>query len=427
MNISVQNEPKSLVKIAVEITPAEMSGYFDQAARQVAGSISVPGFRRGKAPRSVIAQRVGADYLTAQVLELAVQDSYYQAVTTHDLKPISQPTTDLTGEPADLETDGLTYTATVPVLPEVTLGDYQSVKVTPNVSTYTDTLVEETLEQLRRSKAENVAVDRPATKGDRVEIDYVGTLKGSEFPGGKSENHPLVLGEDNFIPGFADNLVKLSKGAVKKFKLKFPKDYHEETLAGQKVEFTVTMKRVEEVRLPELSDAFAKEFGGNSLADLQKLLTTNLKQEKEEEARRETEQAVIDAVLEEAEVDVPDIIVAEEQQKMLAEFRQNVEHQGLPYEKYLEHLGKSEEEIIEEARPEAVKRATLSLVLNAIQRAEKVKVTDKEVEAELDRQLAFAPDPDTIERVKSDDFRVYVANILRNRAVIAKLVKTATA
>lgn len=427
MDINVEPQPKSTVKVTVTITPAEMSEYFEQAARQLAPQVNVPGFRRGKVPRSVLAKQIGPGYLAHQALEVAVTDSYYQAVKKHNLQPIASPTTDIPHDDASLEKDGLTYTAVVPVMPEVDLGDYQNVKITPTASDFKADIVKETLEQLRRSRAENKAVDRPAAKGDRVEIDYVGTLKGNEFEGGKSENHPLVLGEDNFIPGFADQILGMHQGAVKKFKIKFPKDYHEPTLANQKVEFTVTLRTVEEVVLPDLTDEFAKQFGADSMKDLQKRLEENLRQEKENEARRATEMQVMDAVLDTATVEVPEILIEEELEKMVGEFRQGVEQQGLPYDKYLEHIGKSEDDIKAESSDEAAKRAKLSLVLNKIQATEKITASPKEVQAEIDAQLKVSPDQETTDRIQGEEFRRYVTRIVGNRTTLQKLVKRATA
>ncbi len=426
MQIDVEKLPKSTVKLTVRIEPAEMGEYLDVAARQLSDQVNVPGFRKGRAPRSVLAQRVGPEYLAQQGREIAVQDSYYQAVKKHDLKPLTRPETDLPSQAAHLERDGLTYSAVVSVMPQVVLGDYKSVKVKPATVDYSDKLVEETLGQLRKSQAEFKDVDRPAAKGDRIEIDFVGRHKGEEVEGAKSENHPLILGEDSFMPGFADNLVKLRTGDTKKFKIKFPKDYREKGLAGQKVEFTVTAKSVQEQVLPDLDEAYAKKMGAKSLADLRQRLADNLRQEKEAEAQRETEMAVLEKVMDQSTVEIPEIIVEEELGKMLAEYRQSIERQGLPFDKYLEQMGKTEADIREESRPEAEKRAKMSLVLNAVQAQETLKPAAKEVQAELERQAAAAPDQETMERIQTDDFRHYVEHILGNRLAVTKLVEYAT-
>lgn len=421
MDISVAKEPKSTVKITVSLSPQEMADYVAKAAKQVSKQVKVAGFREGKIPHKVLENRVGKEYLEHQALELAIADSYYQAVIKEKLAPIGQPKTDIEGDHHQLEKNGLKYTATVPVLPDIELGDYKSVKVKPVASEYDDKQVDETIEQLRKSRATTAQVTRAAKKGDHVEIDFVGSKDGKEFEGGKSENHPLVIGEDNFIPGFADELVGLKAGENKNFKIKFPKDYHEQSLAGEKVEFAVTMRSVKETKLPELNDEFATGFGAKSLEDLRKRLTENLQQEKQREAELATEAAVVDAVVKGAKTEVPDALVEDELGRMGAELRDNVERQGIPYDKYLEHVGKTEEQILAANQGEAEKRVKTSLVLNKLQEVENLKPSDKEVEAEVKRNLEQAESPDAKEQIKGDEFRRYVARILGNRMAVAKL------
>ena len=426
MESQVTKLPKSAIKLTITVSPKDMGKYFAEAVKQVAAQVNIEGFRKGKAPRKVLEDRVGKEQIEHQALELAVTDSYYQAVKEHDLKPISRPQTDAPHNHGELETKGLTYTATVPVLPAVDLGKYQSVKVKPTKPEFSDKQVDEAFEQLRRSRASQAQVDRPAKDGDQVEIDFVGKVGGKEFPGGKSENHPLTLGQGNFIPGFEEHLGAMRKDQVKTFKVKFPKDYHEATLAGKDAEFTVTMKQIQEVRLPEATDKFAEGFGAKSLLDLKTRLRENLQQEKEQQAKHATELAVVEKVVATAKTEVPDALVEEELTRMLAELRQQIERQGLPYEKYLEQLKKTEDDIRKEQRGEAERRVKISLVLNTIQEAEKVAPTDAAVKAEVDQQLAQAPDQQTKDRVNGDEFKQYVRRILANRMVVERLVKRAT-
>lgn len=426
MEVSVEPLPKSTVKLTVAVTPQEMGRYYEQAAARVAGQVKVPGFREGKAPRAVIEKQVGAPALAHEARDLALTDSYYRAVMDNKLQPIGRPQTELPDGHDDLEKSGLRYTATVPVLPEVKLGDYRKVKVAPTESAFKPQQVGETLDQLRKGRAGFKAVERAAATGDRVEIDFVGTLKGTEVPGAKSENHPLVIGEDSFVPGFADKLVGLQTGQVKKFKITFPKDYHEATLAGQPVEFTVTMRKVEEVTVPDLDDEFAKSFGAKDAADLRRRLQENLEQEKAKEATQQTESKVVDAVVNGAETEAPDILIDEELDRMLAETRQHIESQGIQFDKYLEHLKKTEGELRTEQRPEAERRVKTSLVLNAIQQAENIAPTDAQVQAEIDDQLRQVDDEKAKQQVKGDEFRAYVRRILGNRLVVRRLVEQAT-
>lgn len=426
MESTVEQLPKSTVRVKVTLAPADMTKYFSAAAERIAGQVKISGFRQGKAPRPVVESRVGQDALAHEAMELAVADGYYQAVKKHDLKPIGRPETDLKHEHAHLERDGLSFTATVPVLPPVDLGDYKQLKVKPTEATFDQKQVDETLAQLQKSRASFAKVPRGAKTGDQVEIDFVGTLKGKEVEGAKSEHHPLVIGEDNFVPGFAEELVGLKEGQVKKFKVKFPKDYHEPALAGQPVEFTVTMGPVQERTVPKVDDAFAKNFGADSVKELKDRLAENLKAEKETEAQRETESAVIDKVIAQAKTEVPDALLEDELTRMIGELKTNIERQGIPYDKYLEHLKKTEDEIRKEQRPEAERRVKMSLILNEVQRVESLEPSEVEIKAEVDEQLTAAPDDETRQRIEAPDFRDYVRQILGNRLAVKKLVDYAT-
>lgn len=427
MESHVENLPKSAVKLTITVSPAEMRGYFTQAAKALSKRANIQGFRKGKAPRSILEARVGKEYLAHQAMELAVSDSYYQAIVKHQLRPIGRPQTDLKHEHAHLEEQGLSFTATVPVMPDVQLGDYKAIRVKPQPSAYSDKLVDEALEQLQKSRAGSAQVTRAAKTGDRVEIDFVGKIGGQEFEGGKSENHPLVLGEGSFVPGFEDELVGLKAGQVKTFTVKFPKDYRATELAGKPAEFTVTMKQVQETTLPPLDDAFATGFGATSLAELRKRLAENLKTKKEAEATRATETAVVDAVVDRATVEVPEALAEEELTGMMAELRQQIERQGLPYDKYLEHLGKTEDDLRKEHRDQAERRVKMSLVLNAVQDAEGITPTDQQIKAEVDRQLAQVNDDADRQRIKDDEFRRYVGRVLGNRLAVERLVRFAGA
>lgn len=428
MKSDVAIKPGSTVSVTVSLEPSEVGKYFEAAVSQLATQHTFKGFREGKAPRGVVEQKLGVEAVRHQALELALSDGYYQAVTEHKLRPIGRPETDLAETKLDeLETTGLKFTATVPVVPEVTIGDYQKVKVKPTPPEFKESDVDETLEQLRRSRANFVTVKRAARAGDRVEIDFVGTLNKKEFEGGKSERHPLIIGEDNFIPGFSDQLVGMSDGQVKEFEIPFPKDYHQPTLAGKQVTFTVTMHEIQERQLPELNEEFAKGFGANSLDDLKQRLSENLRQEREQDAKHRTEGEVVQAVVDTATVELPEALVDEEYERMIAELRANTERQGIPFDKYLEQLGKSVEDLKTEQRPEAERRVKTSLVLNELQQRENIVPDEALVDAEIQQQLSQAPDEAAKQQIQGDEFRQYVRRVLGNRLVVAKLVEYATA
>jgi trigger factor len=425
MKAVVTPAEQSTVHLSVELTPDEMAKHYDAVVRDLARQVSVKGFRKGKVPRAVLEQRFGAEYIAGQVLERAVSMSYYDAVTEHKLQPVAHPQTTLPDNRSQLDQTGLSYTAIVPVLPEIKLGDYQAVRVKPTPSEYKPELVDEAIEEIRKGQATFTDVDRPAQPGDRVEIDFVGSRKGVEVEGAKSENHPLIIGEDNLIPGFSDQLKKMRTGQVKTFKIRFPKEYHEKSLAGEKVEFTVTMKRLQERVLPALDDAFAKQLGVASLDELREKLSDNLQEEKRQEARRRTEDAVLEAVLGKAKVEVPQALIDEEAHRMVHEIERSAQAQGIPFEKYLEHLGKTHDELAHEQIGEAQQRVKTAFVLNEIAQEEKVAADSTVVQLEIDRQLAQAT-PEQREKIETDEFRRSVERAVRNQAVIDSLVTRAT-
>ncbi|MSU76329.1 trigger factor [Patescibacteria group bacterium] len=425
MKSTVEQLPKSSVKLTITIAPEDMKEYVAKATERLGSQIDVKGFRKGKVPAKVVESKVGKDQLAHETFELAVADAYYKAIQEHKLRPIGQPQTDLKHEHVDLEQTGISFTATVPVVPDVKLGDYQKVTVEAVKSAFSEKQVDETIEQLRNSRASFAQVARAAKDGDRVEIDFVGSIDGKEFEGGKSENHPLVIGDQTFIPGFEENLIGMKAGDKKKFTVKFPKDYRQTDLAGKDAEFAVTLKQVQERALPKLDDEFAASLGAKSMDDLRKRLSENLKQEKDTEAGRETEMKLLEAIIAGATVEVPEALVEEELNGMMAELKQQIERQGLPYDKYLEQLGKKEADLRQEYREEAEKRVTMSLVLNTLQATENIMPTDEQVKAEVAKQLEAVTEPDDKERIKSDEFQQYVRRVLGNRMTIDKLMQSA--
>jgi trigger factor len=427
MKSTVKNLPKSSVQLSVTVTPDEMKEYFAEAVKALSEQVEIQGFRKGKAPRNLVETKVGKGALAHEAIERAVTESYYKAVMEHKLRPVSRPQTDFEHTHDGLEENGFSFTATVAVVPDVKLGDYKKISVKPEKSTYTDKLVDEAIEQLLASRASFAQVTRAAKKGDRVEIDFVGKVDGKEFEGGKSENHPLVLGEGSFIPGFEDQLVGAASGQVKTVKVTFPKDYHAKNLAGKKAEFDVTVKQVQERQLPKADDEFAKSLGAKSADDLRTRLAENLKAEKDAEANRATEQKVVDAAVDKATVEIPAALIDEELDAMMAEMKQQITGQGMPYEAYLKHLGKTEDQIREEQRQQAERRVKMSLVLNALQEAEKIEPSAERVKKEVDQQLAGAPDDETRKRIKGDDFKRYVTRVLGNQMAVERLMELAGA
>ncbi len=429
MKVEKEKLPKSQIKLTIKVPVHDVNNFLDQAYRRLAEKVKIPGFRPGKAPRFMIDQEVGTDKVQEQTLEIAVSQTYFQAVSSEKIVPIAKPEVKIL---KFAKGNSLVYEAIVPIMPEVILDDYKkkvgSLSLKPEKISVGQKDIDEALLGLQKSKAEFISTSRSARKGDRVEIDFDASINRVPLEKGKSRNHPLIIGDGMFVPGFEDNLIGMKKNEKKEFSIVFPKDYLKRELAGEKVDFKVLLKDIREVKLPPLNDKFAKEVTKiDSLSELKEDIKKRLQIEKEKRQKIEFESKIIEEVVNCARTETPEILVEEEIKSMISELKNRLENQGLKLEQYLKNIKKKEEDLKQEYKKEAEKRIKTALVLNKIALKEKIKVTDKDVQNEFDRMIkAYPQEVDKIkEKLSSDKDKQYVRNILRNQKTIKRLMELA--
>jgi trigger factor len=370
-------------KLTVEVDAETFNKALDQAFKKVQKQLNVPGFRKGRVPRQIFEQRFGVESLYQDALDIVLPDAYSNAIDETGIEPVDQPE-------IDIEQIGkgqsLIFTADVTVKPEVKLGEYKGLEV-PKVNTeVTDEDVEAELKELQKRHAELVVKeDEPAEQGDTVVIDFEGFVDGEAFEGGKAENHSLEIGSDSFIPGFEEQLVGVKAGDEKEVQVTFPEEYHAEELAGKPAVFKVKVHEIKQLVLPELDDDFAVDVDDEveTLDALKEKIENRLKDEKEHTAKHEVENAVIEKAAENAEIDIPEVMIDNEVERMVKEFDQRLQQQGLNLELYSQFSGQDIDSLKETMREDAEKRVRVNLTLEAIVKAENIDVTEEEVEKEL--------------------------------------------
>ena len=393
MKSTVERLANNQVVLEVEVGQDQVEAAIDRASRRLAQQIKIPGFRPGRAPRSVIEMRVGREVLYQEALDDLIPEVYSQALKENDLVPIDAPELDI----LDME-DGkpLRFKATIDVKPEVTLGEYKGLEVTKQVARVTNADVERVLETMRERFAELVSVEKDGIEqGDFAVIDFTGYIDGQPFPGGAAQGYTLEVGGGSFIPGFEEQLVGAKVDEVRQIVVIFPEDYRAEDLAGKEARFEVKVHEIKEKRYPALNDDFAKDVGDfQTLLELRADIRKRLEDAEEQEAERQLEQDLIDAVVERASCDIPEKMVQRQVEHKLQHLERELYYSGLDKERYLELLGITEEEMDARLRTEAEKEVKTLLVMEALVEAEAIAVADDELEQHINELVGEGPDAD---------------------------------
>lgn len=370
--------------LTIDVSADKFNQALDQAFNKVVKTVSLPGFRKGRIPRNIFEQRFGVESLYQDAIDIVLPEAYESAVSETGIFPVDQPRIDI----EEIEKgQGVTFTAEVTVKPEVTLGEYKGIEVEEESVEVTDEEVEEAINELRESQAELVIKeDGEVEEGNTVVIDFEGFLDGEAFEGGQAENHSLEIGSGQFIPGFEEQLIGEETGADVDVTLTFPEDYHVDQLAGEEALFKVKIHEIKEKELPELDDEFAKDVEEEveTLEELRTLKRQDLENGKKHEAENAKREYVVEQVTNNAEVDVPEVMIQSEVEQMMREFEQRLQMQGMTIENYTEFSGQSEEDLKEQMEKDAAQRVKTSLTLEAINEAEELEVTDEDVDKELD-------------------------------------------
>lgn len=380
MNVKeVKKLEKSTVELTVEVKGEEFKNAVDAAFKKNLSKITVPGFRKGKAPRKLVEKLYGEGVFFEDAVNALYPKAYEDAVKEADLKVVAQPEIEIT----DVDAEGFSFKAVVAVKPEVTVKEYKGIKATKNVYTVTESEVKARLEQLQKQNERTIVVDRESKDGDTVTIDFDGSVDGVHFDGGKGENYDLVLGSGSFIPGFEPQLVGKKAGEEVKVEVTFPEDYHAEELKGKAAIFDCKIHEVKETEVPELDDEFAKDVSEfDTLADLKKDIRKSIKEQKENQSANELDNALIDALLENTEVEIPDAMVEQKIDGMCGEFEQRLASSGLDLKTYLQYTGMDEASFRKGFEPDALKQVKVRLALEKVVEMEGIVISDEDVEAE---------------------------------------------
>ncbi|WP_170007846.1 trigger factor [Bacillus fonticola] len=355
----------------------------DQAFKKVVQQINVPGFRKGKMPRQMFDKRFGVESLYQDALDVILPDAYAKAVEEAGISPVSQPEIDLDQMEKGKE---LIFTAKVIVKPEATLGEYKGLEVEKQDTDVSDEDVQAELETLQQNQAELAVKEDAAVEGDTVVLDFEGFVDGEAFEGGQADNYSIELGSNTFIPGFEEQLVGVKAEEEKDVTVTFPEEYHAAELAGKEAVFKVKIHEVKGKELPELDDEFAKDVDEEveTLDALKAKISERLLEEKKQAAEQAIRDAVVEKAAENTQVDIPEAMIDNETGRMLQEFEQRLQAQGMTLDMYFQFSGQEEKDLKQQMAEDAKKRVLFNLTLEAVAIQENLVVTDEDVDAELE-------------------------------------------
>ena len=371
MSLQVEKLGNNMARLTIEVSAGELDKAIDGAYQKNRNKISLPGFRKGKAPRKMLEQMYGKDLFYEDAANALIPDAYEQACDECEEEIVSAPKVDVVqleaGKP-------FVFTAEVALKPQVTLGQYRGVQVEKADAEVTEDEIKAEIDREREKNSRTVDVtDRTVQEGDIATIDFEGFVDGEAFEGGKGTDHPLTIGSHSFIPGFEEALVGAEVGKETDVNVTFPEDYQAEELAGKPAVFKCTVTRLQEKLLPELDDEFVGEVSEESdtVEEYREEIRKKLAGRKEEEARAKKEDAVVDAVIADAQMEIPAPMVETQQRQMVQEYAQRLQYQGISFEQYLQFTGMTNEQLLEQVKPQVMKRIQSRLVLEAVAAAEK--------------------------------------------------------
>lgn len=377
-----QLEEKNMVKLVIEVSFEKFEASLNKAYNKNKNKITIPGFRKGKAPRKMIEKLYGEGFFFEEAANMTIPEAYAEAYDESGLDIVSQPKIDIVqleqGKPFIFE-------AEVAVRPEVELGQYKGIEVSKMDTEVTDADIEEELKKVQDQNSRIVTVeDRAVQDGDMTIIDFEGFIDNEAFDGGKGDNYPLTIGSHSFIDNFEEQLIGMNIGDEKEVHVTFPEDYHAENLKGKPAMFKVKMNEIKEKLLPDLDDDFASDVSDfDTLDEYKEDLKKTIGEKKQDEAETKKQNEVVDKAVENSKLDVPNAMIDTQVQRMVQNFSQRLQQQGLTLEQYFQYTGLTAEKILDNMRPEAEKRIKNSLVLAAIAKAENIEVSDEDYEDEL--------------------------------------------
>ncbi len=396
MSLQVEKLEGNMAKLTIEASAEEFEQAIEKAYQKNKNKLSIPGFRKGKVPRKMIEQMYGREIFYEDAANIVIPSAYAKAVDECTEEIVSQPTVDIVQAEAGKP---FIFTAEVALKPEVTLGKYKGVEVEKTDVAVTDEEIDAAIDRERENNARTISVeDRAVKDGDMTVIDYEGFVDGEGFEGGKGEAYPLTIGSGTFIPGFEEQLIGAELDKEVEVNVTFPEDYQASELAGKPAVFKCTVKEIKEKELPELDDEFASEVSEfDTLAEYREDVKKNLTERKEAEAKAAKEEKVVEAIIADAQMDIPEAMLATQQRSMADDFAQRIRMQGITIDQYFQFTGLTREAFLEQLKPQAEERIKSRLVLEAVAKAENLEASDEEYTAEIKKMAeAYQMDEDKI-------------------------------
>ncbi len=403
MEYSVQRLSQTKVEISLSVGKEEWDEQVKASYAKNKFKYGLPGFRKGKVPFNMLVKQFGIEYFYEDAIDDCLNKQYGEILDKEALDVIERPQVDI----KEVSQDGLKATITVTVSPAFTLGAYKGLTFKRDKAEVTDEEVENAVKREQEKRARLVTKEGAAELGDTVTIDYVGTIDGVEFQGGKGEDHPLELGSKSFIPGFEDQLVGVKAGESKDVKVTFPEDYHGKDVAGKDAVFAVTVKEVQKKELPTIDDEFVKDIEEeiDTVDAWKEKLKKNIFEGKKASADAKLENEILDSIIKSTEIELPDVMVNEELDFRVHQLEQNVAQYGLKFDDYLKYTGSSIEKIKEEEKESAIHNVKGRLIIEAICKEEKITVTADDIKAKLEESGMD-------EKKAKADYINYIANNL---------------
>ncbi|WP_097015696.1 trigger factor [Anaerocolumna aminovalerica] len=402
MSLQVENLEKNMVKFTIESSAEEFEAALEKAYQKNKGKMNVQGFRKGKAPRAIIEKMYGAGIFYEDAANIIIPDAYEKAAEESKLDIVSRPEIDV----VQIEKGkSFIFTAEVAVKPEVTLGQYKGIEVEKKSVEATEDEINAELDKVREQNSRTITVDdRAVQSGDIAVIDYEGFVDGTPFEGGKGENYSLTIGSHSFIDTFEDQLIGKNIGEEVEVNVTFPAEYHAAELASKPALFKVTIKEIKVKELPELDDDFAQDVSEfDTLADYKEDIKKHILERKEKDSKRAKEDAVVEKIIENATMEIPDAMIETQTRQMADEFAQRLQMQGLTVEQYFQFTGMNVQKLLEEMKPQAIQRIKTRLVLEAIVKAENITISDEELEKEITNMASsYQMEVDKLKELISD-------------------------
>lgn len=424
MKATFISKEKNDVTFKMEFTAEEVEQAVIKSYQANKNQFQVDGFRKGKAPRSIIEKRYGENIFAEDAINNLINGGYPQALTELELRVIDSPRVEFSSYKKG---DGFTGTVTVSVYPEIQVKDYKGVEIEKIEAEVTEEDVDKEMEAMQKRNGRMVVVERPVAEGDTVLLDYEGYVDGEQFDGGTAEKFPLKIGSGSFIPGFEDQLIGAEAGGDVDVKVTFPEEYHAEKLAGKEALFKCHVIEVKEEEFPELDDEFAKDVSEfDTLEELRKDTEANLKKSREAQVENKMKDNVLEKVYHGNEIDIPDVMVEDEITNMMNEFDQQLQSQGMDLQKYFEYLKKDPQEFRGEIREDAYKRVKTRMLVSAVADAEKLEASDEDVDKEVELMaIQYQMEAEKIKEMLGSENLSFLKQDIRMRNAVNFMYKNA--